>query len=69
MVLPPAYKCQSGVEVNVKINLGGENKEKKRKEKEHYIGIKERNATSSMAVSGKDIRERRGCITLECCSQ
>lgn len=31
MVLPPVYKCQSGVEVNVKINLGGENKENKRK--------------------------------------
>lgn len=56
MVLLLACKCQSGLEVNVKINLGGENKGKK---KEYYIEIKARNAASTMAMSRRGIRKRR----------
>lgn len=61
-----AHKHQSGMEVNVKINLGGENKEKRKERKECYIGIKERTAAFSLAMSGKDIWERRGSVALEC---
>lgn len=49
-----------GQEVNVKSNRGGGGGRRKVKEKERFIGIKERNAASSLTLSGRTAGKGEG---------